>query len=227
MWLPFSSGSLPRGTGPDTIDSLPFLPNYLCILLIYLCILLIALVAQESFCQSLVSFQWELLYINILDVFIEEGEFHIFHYLDSCFFSYVLSEHYPCWYIQFCSFISTAEQYSTAWKNHNLLIYYPIDEYLTSFQFFSLKHNVLMKILAMYFSMHMCLEAKFLGWKWASCKCDMIELFLWSIWSSYFSKWLYCYTIMNIQNMYVCSTSWWHVYMFLFFTSSTGIFRFK
>ena len=40
----------PRGTGSDLAASLPFLPSYVWIFLI-------ALVAQKSFCQSLVSFQ--------------------------------------------------------------------------------------------------------------------------------------------------------------------------
>ena len=52
----FSSGSLPRGTGPDLITFLPFLPDSVCILLT-------VLVVQESFWQLPVSFQWELFHI--------------------------------------------------------------------------------------------------------------------------------------------------------------------
>ena len=45
-----SSPLPPRGTGSDLAASLPFLPSYMWIFLT-------ALVAQKSFCHSLVSFQ--------------------------------------------------------------------------------------------------------------------------------------------------------------------------
>ena len=49
-------------TGPDLIASLPFPPNSMCIFFI-------ALAGQESFCQSPVSFQWELIVPHV-DVFL-------------------------------------------------------------------------------------------------------------------------------------------------------------
>lgn len=46
---PFSSESPPRGTGPNPIDFLPFLLDYVCIFFT-------TLVVQEAFCQFQVSF---------------------------------------------------------------------------------------------------------------------------------------------------------------------------
>lgn len=103
------------------------------------------------------------------------------------------------------------------WKYHNLLIYYPIDEYLTSFQFFSLKNNVLMKILAMYFSMHMCLEVKFLGWKfehlvnviWSNYFCDQYNQVIFQNDCTVTQSRTYriCMYIQLLHDMYICSCS--------------------
>ena len=70
----------PRGSGSYLITFLPFLPDYLWIFRT-------TLIVQESFCQSAVNFQWEVLHFQMyLGVFVWWGEFHVFllHRLDWC-----------------------------------------------------------------------------------------------------------------------------------------------
>ena len=64
--------AVPWYTGPDLITSFPFLP---CSMWIDLT----SSVVLPSFCQSLVSFQWELLHVEIcFRIFMVGGELYIF-----------------------------------------------------------------------------------------------------------------------------------------------------
>ena len=69
---PSSPMSPPRGMGPNPLTSFPFLP---CSMWIDLT----SSVVLPSFCQSLVSFQWELLHVEIcFRIFMVGGELYIF-----------------------------------------------------------------------------------------------------------------------------------------------------